>query len=239
MNPGILEFLSRAHEVKLVADGMQVPVNFGLPTKCVAEVESAPGGANEFRFRDGEWSIRFNDRLIRRKDGIGRRYIHELLKAPGGVTLAIELFRKQNSIPGKSTAEFEAGGYVEGNQSIQSDVAEEILPNSARARMWRELKEMEEELIGLREGGDLERIIEKEDEIQELKDHLRRASFRGHNARFPNQLERNRKSVSLAIARAIEDLKNEHPALARHLDNSIQTGKECSYNPETHVPWTL
>ena len=51
--------------------------------------------------------------------------------------------------------------------------------------------------------------------------------------------ERARKAVTERIRAAIDRAEEAHPALGRHLRNSINTGTFCSYRPETPVEWSL
>jgi|GEM_PF-4746438 len=51
--------------------------------------------------------------------------------------------------------------------------------------------------------------------------------------------ERIRKSVSNAISRAKKAIKAHCPTLARHLDNSLDIGFSCRYQPEPRIPWSL
>ena len=41
------------------------------------------------------------------------------------------------------------------------------------------------------------------------------------------------------IRSAIARVEAVHPALGRHLKNSIRTGAFCSYTPEQQVDWRL
>jgi hypothetical protein len=51
--------------------------------------------------------------------------------------------------------------------------------------------------------------------------------------------ERARKAVTERIRTALERIGSAHPALGRHLENSIRTGIFCSYRPEAPVDWKL
>jgi len=58
-----------------------------------------------------------------------------------------------------------------------------------------------------------------------------RARFAGDPA------ERARKAVTMRIRAAISAIAAQDDALARHLRNTIRTGRLCSYQPEETVSW--
>jgi hypothetical protein len=56
----------------------------------------------------------------------------------------------------------------------------------------------------------------------------------------PKELaDKARKAVSIAIRRSLESIEKKHPALGRHLKNSIKTSYSCSYNPDKPISWEL
>jgi hypothetical protein len=55
----------------------------------------------------------------------------------------------------------------------------------------------------------------------------------------PDALERARVAVTMRIRSAIARIEKEHHALGRHLSHSIETGRFCSYEPESPFNWTL
>lgn len=55
----------------------------------------------------------------------------------------------------------------------------------------------------------------------------------------PDGLERARVAVTMRIRGAIDQIEKEHYALGRHLSHSIETGRFCSYEPESPINWSL
>ena len=51
--------------------------------------------------------------------------------------------------------------------------------------------------------------------------------------------ERARKAVTMRIRTALKAIEPVHPELARHLRNSVTTGRACCYRPEREVAWRL
>jgi hypothetical protein len=53
------------------------------------------------------------------------------------------------------------------------------------------------------------------------------------------RIERARVAVTMRIRSALGRIGKEHQALGRHLSHSIETGRFCSYEPESPINWTL
>ena len=241
MSKALLELLSKAHEVKLVIDGIAILFKIESQSPLVSEAAIGDVTPHLFRFEDGKWHILFNGHGISRKSSVALTYIHELLKNPHGSVSPTELVTANygESPCVKSKSEFVDEGYAELHLGKQSNFTEPILTDDAHRRMTAALVELKEDLAQLRDAGEDALAFQKKQEIERGEEYLRQTKFRSHNARFNSRADRDRKSVSIAIARAIENIAKDHPALARHLDNCIRTGKECRYEPETEVKWLL
>ena len=48
-----------------------------------------------------------------------------------------------------------------------------------------------------------------------------------------------RKAVVMRIGTALKAIETVHPELARHLRNSVSTGRFCSYRPDHELSWQL
>jgi hypothetical protein len=53
----------------------------------------------------------------------------------------------------------------------------------------------------------------------------------------PDETRRQAKAVSEAISRTLKVIDKNHPALWRHLFNSINRGEYLSYTPDTETSW--
>ena len=51
--------------------------------------------------------------------------------------------------------------------------------------------------------------------------------------------ERARSAVGWRIRAALRHAAQAHPALGRHLENSVHTGTWCCYRPEGGVAWSI
>jgi hypothetical protein len=61
----------------------------------------------------------------------------------------------------------------------------------------------------------------------------------GRARRLGDQTERARKAVSARIHDAIARIDRAHPALGRHLHQTVVTGTFCSYTPAAPTQWRL
>jgi hypothetical protein len=57
--------------------------------------------------------------------------------------------------------------------------------------------------------------------------------------RLGSVAEKARSAVTWRLRSAIRKIAEAHPALGRHLDNSIRTGTYCAYEPESPLEWLL
>lgn len=237
----ILNLLSKAHDVKLVIDGVFVQLTIGPQSRSAPIAEVDRPEPQIFRRENGGWRIQFNGHSLTRK-GLERfAYVHQLLRQPHVFIPAETLWIQTTgeNVEAKSEKEFANEGYAELGLHVQSSQSESVVSEETRANLLSSLEDLEEDLAQLQEDGEEALVIEKEQEIKKVREYLRKASFQGRIKQFAAPSEKARKRISVAISRAIGDLEKEHPALARHLDNSIRTGKQCTYAPETAVHWIL
>ena len=114
-----------------------------------------------------------------------------------------------------------------------------ILTDDIVKRIRTKIKELSEEIEAARLKGQTEEVIEKEEDLENIQSYLNKNSYRGNKAVYANSADRSRKSVTIAIKRAISAIAKFNRGLARHLHNSIHTGTNCYYLPETEISWKL
>ncbi len=79
-----------------------------------------------------------------------------------------------------------------------------------------------------------------QEEMYALSEHLARGTGLGQRRRkVGDDMDRNRRAVSMAITRVLEDLEEKHPSLGRHLDSSVRSGRTFVYDPKPLVEWTF
>lgn len=78
-----------------------------------------------------------------------------------------------------------------------------------------------------------------EEDQEKVRRYLKSHRFAGTNATYPHRSEKDRKSVSIAIGRAIRSTKRTNRELADHLKKAIKTGCYFSYEPAEEISWEL
>ena len=112
------------------------------------------------------------------------------------------------------------------------------LDDEARRAYRARLAELEDDVETARAANDpvaTERAVTERDALVEA---LRQAYGLGGRARPVGDVaERARTTVTSRIRDAIARIAEADPALGRHLDNAIRTGRMCAYRPEMPVEW--
>jgi tetratricopeptide (TPR) repeat protein len=191
-----------------------------------------PATCNVFR-RDGElWTLSYEGTEARAKDSAGMEVIRRLLAQPGMELHVLDLVSTPASAPAP-------GGAGPARPGPEGD-AGEMLDAQARQEYKRRVAELEEEIDDARAKGDLGReealSAEREFIVAELSAAY---GLGGRIRRTHDRAERARTAVKKRLQSALDRLDRAHPSLARHLRNSIRTGRFCSYQPEQATTWEL
>jgi hypothetical protein len=100
------------------------------------------------------------------------------------------------------------------------------------------LPEIDEELATAKANGDSDRVLELEDELEVIQQHIRGAiDLRGRLRPAADDDDRARQAVTKAMTRTIRNLWRRHPHLARHLSKFLRKGEFCLYDPEPPTFW--
>jgi predicted ATPase len=190
------------------------------PTPRAAH-DRAPHAANAFR-RAGElWELTFAGETVHMPDLKGLHDLARLLAAPGEEIHALDL----GAVADGATPQGHAG---------------EILDDEARAAYKRRIEELREERELAQAANDPVRAERAQEELEAIGDALKSAYGLGGRARKAgDHAERARSAVTWRIRSAISRVEAVHPALGRHLKNSVRTGTFCAYEPEQPVDWRL
>jgi hypothetical protein len=213
----------------------------GLLERVSAVRERPPAdstGAEAVFRREGEfWTVAYEGQTVRLRDVKGLCYIASLLASPGREVHVLELVSAAS------------GGRADGAARAGRDLAVSrpsgggaLLDERAKQEYRARLDQLAEELQEARDWGDPERVARLEQEIDVLTQQLAQAvGLGGRDRTFSSPAERARISVTKAIRTAIKLIGNQCPALAAHLDESIQTGRFCSYTTPGAAPphWSL
>ena len=183
-----------------------------------APTQAAQSTTNVFR-REGEvFSIEFEGTVVRAKDSKGLRDLARLLSEPGREVHVLDL--------------------VGAGAAVSTGDAGELIDARARAEYRRRLEDLETDIADATDAGDRGRLERLQVERDFLIDELSSALGLGGRPRRAGEVhERARKAVSARIRLAIDRLGADHPALGRHLTNSVQTGTFCCYRPERPMTW--
>jgi hypothetical protein len=190
-----------------------------------------PSGPAAFR-RDGDvWTIAYEGKQLRLKDAKGLQYIAHLLRHEGREFHAAEL-------AAGAGAPLEHG--PEGEAAAGLGDAGEVLDARARTEYRQHLEDLRAELEEATRWDDQGRATRLRAEIDAVTEQLTAAFGLGGRARKAGDIaDRARKAVTSRIRESIERIGKEHPALARHLENAINTGTFCSYQPDRPLRWEL
>ena len=163
---------------------------------------------------DGDvWKLHYAGRSVVLKHAKGLQDLHRLLSAPGAEVSAAELA----GLP----------------EDAGSDA---VLDDQAKAAYRKRLDLPDEEI----EHPDPARAERAQAEKDALIAELSRAfGLAGRPRRLGDSGERARSAVTARIRDTLRRIDKVHPELARHLDQSITTGRLCSYRPTEPVRWLL
>lgn len=195
------------------------------PAVATPDVESAlrelDHSASVFRRLAQVWVIKYEGEMILMQDARGLTYLARLLAEPGRIVPAANLLAALAGI----------------DPRITTGSSGELLDNQAREEYGHRYRELQEEMQEARENNDLGQIEKLEGEMELLTNELARATGIGGRSRRKTDIEKVRKSVSMAVSRAIDSIRDEHAVLGRHLQNSISPGLTFRYDPERDPSW--
>jgi hypothetical protein len=197
----------------------------------------APAFGNEFRREGDVWGMSFAGRSVRLKDSKGMRDIATLLRRPGIEVHCSELLAASDGSGARPPSRREL---AEGGLAGKGDLGDEVIDRQARAAYRGRLIELREELEEAEDANDGERAARARAEMDILAGELAAAyGLGGRPRKAGDPTERARKAVTERIRSAISRVEKAHPALGRHLRNSVQTGTFCSYRPEAPIVWAM
>jgi len=195
------------------------------PAVATPDVESAlrelDHSASVFRRLAQVWVIKYEGEMILMQDARGLAYLARLLTEPGRTVPAASLLAAVAGIDPRIT----------GGSSGR------LLDDQAMARYKQQYAELQEDLGEAESQNDLGRVAKLQSDLEAFGTEIARATGLGGRKRERNDAEKVRKSVSMAVGRAIDGIRAEHEVLGRHLQNSIAPGTAFRYNPERDPGW--
>jgi hypothetical protein len=202
---------------------------------------------NKFQFDGKNWNLQYGGKPVTEPDRLGLHYIHAQLQEPLNDVKCSELVAAINchKVKCANPEQVRDQNYDEGSSwsskvsSTDATPVDEKVDFTARQQIRNRQKVLEGELESYRANGEELAAKEAEAEIQKIREYLKEGCIKNRSGIFTSDGDKNRKSVSVAITRAIASIEEVHPALAKHLKNSIKTGFSCCYVPEKETEWVL
>lgn len=208
----------RQQDIELVAEGIRL---LGTPVPEGSAVGRGACTADSRRAllaRTGDgWHVEFEGSACAVSDLKGIGDLARLLSRPGEEFHCLDLAGRQ-----------------------YGDRGEAVLDETGRAQVRDRVLELQDELVEAEDMNDIGRAEEIRREIDELTEALSKAlGLGGRERRMGDLAERARSAVTWRIRHAIRRVGRAHPALQRHLQNSVRTGTFCSYRPERAIRWQV
>lgn len=171
-----------------------------------------------------KWVVTFSDDTIYLNDTVGPYYIRQLLLKP---YIKIPVLEMLEAISGKPLTTYASHA---GPQSDAKTVGE----------VKSKLKDLQEELEEADRNSDIASKLRLQPQIEALSDYLRETmGFGGRLRKASDDAGRARTRITNAIDRTINSIRNDLPAASQHFENSINTGRFMSYEPEERLDWVL
>jgi hypothetical protein len=202
----------------LAIAGLERPAGAAHGQAAAETPQQEPVPANLFRKVDKLWHMTYADRSV------------QLPEVKGFLDLAVLLAR-----PGVEAHCTQLMGSV-----LQVDDGEQVIDEQARRAYETRIRDLQEAIADAEAMNDLGRREALEAELDQLTTLLAKALGLGGKTRSVNTpVDRSRSAVTWRIRSAIRKIASVHPALGRHLSNSIRTGTFCCYGPEKEQVWKL
>ena len=191
--------------------------------------------------KEGEfWTISYRDSTFRLKDAKGLRYIAYLLARPGQRIHVLDLIEALEGSAANGKTMIHA-------ESEDLKIVREIggpgptIDARARSEYRTRLGDLQADLEEAERSNDLGRCERLRTEIEMIGQELIESSgFGGRAHKASSSAERARVLVGRHIRSMVEKIRREHPALGRHLANTIRTGYFCAYQADpAQLSWQL
>jgi predicted transcriptional regulator len=167
------------------------------------------------------WVVKFQGETRIMDDVRGMFYIARLLVEPNRDVLAVSLLAAAAGI----------------DPRVATGTSGQLLTAETHAEYKKKYDEAQEELDDAQQCNDLNRIERAQRDLDALGTEIARATGLGGRKREKTDADKVRKSVSMAVSRAIESIGKEHESLGRHLTTAISSGIFFRYAPDREIVW--
>lgn len=195
------------------------------PAVAPADIETALGelGRSPFVFRRlGQiWVLKFEGEMKLMQDARGLFYVARLLAEPDRDVWCAHLLAAAVGIDPRITL---------GSSGPASD-------NPTMRKCKETLDDLREELDTAMAGDDEGRIARIESDMRQITKEIARSMGLGGKIRGNTDVDKVRKSVSMAVSRAVDSIRDEHQVLGKHLLSFISSGTIFRYSPDRRIDW--
>lgn len=162
------------------------------------------------------WSVEFAGKQVILPELKGMQDIRRLLEVPGEEIHCLDLAEREALAPG----------------------GDAVLDEKARNALQARLRDLQEDLAEAEVLNDIGRAERLRSEMEHILATLSAAlGLGGRRRKLGDLSEKARTAVTWRIRHALRRIETAHPALGRHLANSVRTGTFCAYRPEAPVLW--
>jgi predicted ATPase len=207
----------------------------GQPSRPPAQAIAASEQTAELRRAGRLWRATFAGTTVHLPDSKGMRDLAVLLARPGREVAALDLATTA-AVGSRGRASQDSTG-VDAQQG-PGDLGDRI-DARARAAYTARIRVLQAELDDADAGGDTERSVRAQAELDFLTTELTRAYGMRGPRRTGDPAEKARSTVTARIRSAIGRIRDTHPMLGAHLAHSIHTGRFCCYRPEHPTRWRV
>lgn len=212
----------RPEDVERVRTGLRLAGLSDDPDYDRAPIRVAAPPATErdtgrWSFDGSAWTLLFDGLQVQVSDAKGLHDLAALLAQPGEERHCLELAGRPAETAG----------------------ADDVLDERARREYRARIQELQREIDRADRDHDPARGARAREEMDAIVEALSGALGLGGRSRaLGSASERARSAVTWRIRSAIRKIAAVHPALGRHLENSVRTGTYCVYSPERPIRWT-
>lgn len=207
----------RSEDADALVRGLALAGLAGDPDEHRTAVAGAPTRAM-FRREGDRWTLAFDGMAVQNAGAKGFEDLAQLLAQPHASIHCLEL----------------AG------RSADATGSDPMLDERARRELGARVRDLEDIIEEATANHDLGRAQAAREELDRIVTTLSGAlGLGGRSRRLGSAAERARSAVTWRIRHAIRKIAAAHPALGRHLDNSVRTGTYCTYTPEKPTDWDL
>ncbi len=125
------------------------------------------------------------------------------------------------------------------HEKVASGSKGQVIDPQAKREFQQRLADLAEDIEEAEGFNDVGRLEHLQAEREQLMETLRTTSGMNGDIREDYDADRSRNTVSRSIRRAINAVTEEHPALGRHLDDSIRLGLRMAYSPAEPIDWVF